>query len=496
MIWLLLIAGCPWVDESTHAASFDRDGDGVSWPDDCDDEDPVRAPDNVEVCGDGVENDCEDGAPDCGLAGEIDPAALPLRYDGATSSRFGWSVAAGDDVDGDGVEDVLVGAPGEEGDAGRIHVLFGPVDDPDDLETTAGDLSDPTGEDYLGYAVALPGDLDGDGAGDLAFGSPSHDVGGEDSGRVDFYMGPMERVPDPRADTWWFAFSEPGALAGYRVTGGGDVDGDGLPDVVTGMPGYAAAATYGGGAAVSAWDPDRGQVTIGAPIRGTVEDQGLGTGVAILRDYDGDGISDVAVGGGGAVSTGQASAGVLLLFLGPLEGDQESEDADVSIPGDRAGDHLGTAVAAVGDTDGDGLDDLIVGAVGAGRAWVLGAGARDDLGEAIVRADGPEGEATGEEVFAAGDMDADGVPDAVVSAMEMGVSKAWILPGSARGTVDLDTGATRMAGTRGAYFGRGASPAGDLDGDGAPDLLVGAPFDASTGVVTGAVYLVPGAPGL
>lgn len=301
-----------------------------------------------------------DAAPDLVLAGE------------AAGDRFGHAVAGAGDVNGDGHADLLVGAPGWEpgggqgADWGRVYVFFGgdpggpaPLDSLPDLV-----LSGESAGDEFGRAVAGLGDLDGDGFADLGVGAPRRDCldpPAENVGRAYVFLGgdpggpaPPDSVPD-----WVLDGTGAGDYFGWSIAGLGDVNGDLAPDVGVSSLLRSAAYVFWGGDPAGAAPPDDQADLV---LQGEDSGDRFGYALAGAGDVDGDGLADVLV---GALlnDAGGPDAGRAYVFRGRTAPDTAAAAAaDRIFTGAAAGDWFGRAVAGVGDLDQDGYDEVLVGA--------------------------------------------------------------------------------------------------------------------------------------
>ncbi len=385
-----------------------------------------------------------------------DPAAHHLfTFDGDTpDGRFGSAVGAAGDVNGDGFADLVVGAPHADGvgfSSGLARVLSGA----DGTELFAFEGDSPS--DWLGFSVDGAGDVDGDGFADLVVGSP---LGTPQAGSAKVFSG--------RDGTLLYAWSgdAPGDRFGNAVSRAGDVNGDGFADVLVGAP-YADSTGLNAGCARVYSGVD------GSVLRALAGSAGdfFGSAVSAAGDANSDGFADFLVGVPFS-DVGAFNAGSACVFSGV--GDAVLH----AFHGSGIGDQLGNDVGEAGDVDGDGLNDFLLGVPGADAAGI-------DSGAAEVRAgsDGSvlllvPGSSSGEylgAVAAAGDVDGDGRDDVAVGAASSDAG------GNEAGTVRIVSGASGLdlAAFHGEatfdWFGAALARLGDANGDGRTDLAVGAP---------------------
>lgn len=401
--------------------------------------------------------------------------------------------------------------------------------------------------DHAGNSIAAAGDLNDDGVDDLIVAARSHDTGGTDSGAAYVLYGSTDGFA-ALVDLDSLAAGEGGFRiqgeaggdnAAFAVSGHGDVNGDGIDDVLIGTllndsGGGAAGAAYVVYGDASAFGS---LVDLDAIAAGTggfkIQGESFGDQAgpaAMAGDVNGDGFADVLIGAYNN-DAGGANAGAAYVVFGQSGGPGGLVNLDAvaagtggfKIQGETAGDVAGNNVAAAGDVNGDGLDDVIVGARGndsggsaAGAAYVVFGTASSttptiDL-DAVALGTGGfkiQGEAAnnlaGWSVAAAGDVDGDSYDDVIIGATRAGGGAAYVVYGSAAtpsAPVDLDAVAAGTGGfkivaeTTGDSVGWSVAAAGDVNGDGQGDLIVGADkAPGGDGTDTGAAYVVFGREG-
>jgi FG-GAP repeat/FG-GAP-like repeat len=454
-------------------------------------------------------------------------------------AQFGFSVATAGDVNGDGFSDVIIGAPNYdngETDEGRAFVYYGSASSLS--ETPVWDTEGNQTNAYYGWSVATAGDVNADGFSDVIIGAPNYDNGETDEGRAYVYHGSVTGLPD--SPDWIAESNEAGAQFGYSVATAGDVNGDGYSDVIIGAPYYnqadegAAFVYHGSSSGLSAtaeWIAEMegsdyyfGWSVAGAGdvngdgyadvIIGRVTEEysgctvylgspsGLPVGrfpyswyidsiggehvsVSTAGDVNGDGYSDILIGiphyGYG---TSQANEGCALLYYGSSSGISSQDSWRVESK--RGGSQFGYSVATAGDVNGDGYSDIIIGSPRynngqqyEGMAFLYPGSASGPAKTHTWAVESNQaGAQMGWSVSSAGDVNGDGYSDVIVGAIayasgETNEGRAFVYHGSDSGlstTVDwIGEGDQGFS-----YYGNSVAAAGDVNGDGYSDVIIGA----------------------
>jgi hypothetical protein len=477
---------------------------------------------------------------------EINDATVngPTLSDGDT---FGIGIAGLGDLNGDGVEDIAVGASGDdEGGTGRgaVHILFlntdGSVDSTVEINSsTVPGISLLNGDGLGAFSIANIGDLNDDGVIDIAVPAAGNDQTYTDSGAIHlFFMNTDGSVDStvqindattngPSLDNWTYM---------YAVAGLGDLNDDGVEDILMGSPGgYAGAYNYG--AAHIAFMNTDGSVdstiridhnTTNAPPLGSPNrhyNDWFGVAVANVGDLDGDGITDIAVGAHISDYAGTDRGAVYVMFLnedGSVKGFSRIDDASTNGPVLTNADQFGLGLAGIGDLNGDGVLDIAAGANGddaggssRGAIHILflnpltvtvSEDAPTFLSTVEINdetANGPvlsDSDWFGYASANIGDLNDDGVNDIVVGAVHDdngGTSRGAVhilfmnTDGSVDSTVEINDGTSNgPVLSDDDLFGISVAGLGDLNADGVEDIAVGASGDDEGGTGRGAVHIL------
>ncbi len=381
------------------------------------------------------------------------------------------------DLNGDGFADVVIGASSANVGIGQVYVYRG---------SAAGlSVANPTvlsgqgiGNEFFGESVASAGDVNGDGYGDLIIGA--HYAAG--TGQAYIYLGGANGITANQQPVTLTGPDGDHGEFGISVSSAGDVNGDGYADVVVGaeevVDNRGRAYIYLGSAAgVSATQSPvvlTGPDGVGGP---GAPDGYFGHSVASAGDVNGDGFGDLIVGAAGVPRA--------YVYYGSASGlSATATPVTLSPPGGN-GVSFGQAAAGAGDLNGDGYADVIVGDPAAnifdGRAYVYwGSSAGVSATQpplVLATAQGDAGDFGGS-VSSAGDIDGDGYADLIVGADAVGndAGQAYVFFGGASDSL-VTTQPVVLTGLTGVAGGFGApvAGAGDIDGDGFADVMVSAP---------------------
>ena len=473
----------------------------------------------------------------------------------------GKSVSSAGDINGDGIDDIIVGASGvdvggREG-AGQSYVLFGSTDGfPENINLSSLDgsngfvLNGIDAGDASGISVGAAGDVNGDGIDDIIVGAnapntnnpgEAYVIFGSDSG----FPASIELSSLDGSNGFTILGSNSGDQAGIAVSSAGDINGDGIDDVIIGASTADPNGDKSGKSYVIFGRADGFDASIelssldgsnGFALSGVSEGDYSGGSVSAAGDINGDGFDDIIIGarfanpGPGGEYGGPSYLGEAYVVFGsdssfPAQinlADLNGSDGFV-IMHPTAYDGLGSSVSGAGDINGDGFDDIIIGAAGIATSKygpltsatyvVFGSAEGFSASLDLTSLDGSNGfvvpsssDAFGSSVSAAGDVNGDGLDDIIIGASGsrfVNTETSYVIFGSTDGfpssitlyTLDPADGFV-IDGLRSAdYAGSSVSAAGDVNGDGFDDLIIGALGASVNGEsFVGQSYVVFGGP--
>lgn len=436
----------------------------------------------------------DDTALESGIIGVSDtiPASAESFFESPASSwtaegdqadaQFGYCVASAGDVNGDGYDDVIIGADGYDNgqtDEGRAFVYLGSASGLSATSSWTAESDQSLA--HFGYSVAPAGDVNGDGYDDVIIGAWGYDNGEDDEGRAYLYLGSSTGLSV--TPSWTVESDQVSALLGASVAAAGDVNGDGFDDVIIGVRDYNGDGGGEGRACLYLGSSSALSTIPSWAVEGGQADAQFGSCVASAGDVNGDGFDDIIVGARG-YDNGETDEGRVCLYLGSLSG--PSTTPSWIAEGNQAHAQFGSSVAAAGDVNGDGFGDVVIGAHWfedgeweEGRAYLY-------LGSASGLSVTPSWTAEGDQVSAhfgvsvssVGDVNDDGCDDVAIGALfydngEMNEGRVNLYLGSTSGLSATPSWTVESNQTE-ARFGCSVAPAGDVNDDGFDDIIVGA----------------------
>ncbi len=469
----------------------------------------------------------------------------------AAGDLAGASVSNAGDVNGDGIDDYIVGARSNDlgaANSGAAYVIYGRTGPRGTLDLTNlaasegfrifGDIAN----DLLGISVSGAGDVNNDGIDDIIVGTHRGDDGGTDAGETYVIYGQsgstrgtLDLTNLTNADGFAIQGDTIDDYSGYSVSAAGDINGDGIDDIIIGAWGVDTGGSYAGAAyVIYGQTTTRGRIdltnltsTEGFIIQGDAAGDYAGFSVSGTGDVNGDGIDDMIIGAKNGDNGGNNAGEAYVIYgrtgtRGTLDLTNLTSTDGFIIQGDDPNETAGHAVSGAGDINGDGIGDLLVGAilgtdggVQAGQVYVIygrAGTARTSLDMTtlaasdgfVIQANG-DYDNVGASVSAAGDINGDGIGDLIVGGprgYDGGIyaGEAYVIfgkSGATRGRIDL----ANLAATDGLiiqgdaerdFAGGSVSAAGDVNNDGIDDLIVGAGGGDDGGANAGEAYIIYG----
>ncbi len=507
---LLFLTGCGSIDwcarfnldcEADVIREEVVDSDSDVWPDtnDCNPTNPAVFPFAAESC-DGVDNDCD---------GEIDEEVSTTYYLDADGDGFpiegsilrvclglpgpdGWIAdPAAWDCD-DSSSDTFPGAPEScdgadndcdgETDEGALATFYLDAD-----SDTYGDPDLPVEGCFAveGYTRAATDCDDDDGSVYPDAPEACDDVDADCDGRL------TDCSTELPAARWWSEQED--ELAGWAVAGAGDVDGDGLADVLIGAQGFISDGATNTGAAYLITGLTSGSLSEAAiRLHGPSGSDFTGYSVEGIGDLDGDGFDDILV---GASNGGEEGQGMAWLVAGPITASARIDEVGVALFGGEEGSYTGVSVAGLhGDSVLVSAPYSDAGGQEAGLVYLAQPGSEDavlsDIGESFI---GTAGSLAGWSTDCAGDTDGDGSHEALIGAPGYGGGEGavWLVDGEVGADIPDVAHRTFLGGT-GYHAGAAVAGHADINGDGLSDILIGAYGHEGGGVGAGAVFAIAG----
>ena len=455
---------------------------------------------------------------------------------------FGRSVAGIGDLNNDGIEDIAVGAQGDDTggtDRGAVYILFMNTDgtaksSPAPVQIASGINGGPTltDGDSFGYSIANMGDLNGDGVIDLAVNAFSDDTGGSATGAVYILFmktdGGVDSFVKIADNTNGGPSLDASDRFGIGLANMGDLNNDGVTDLAAGAFGDDTGNTDRGGVYIinlKTISPDgNGSVSSSAEINDSTtngptltDDDRFGTSVANIGDLNNDGVDDIVVGARADDNGGTDRGAIHIMFLntdGSVDSTVEINDATTNGPVLSDGDRFGISVANIGDLNNDGVNDIAAGALddngGTDRGaihimFMTTAGAMASATVEINSASSPgpsiiDGDFFGASIANIGDLNNDGVDDLAVGARDdddggSGRGAVHILymntDGSIDSTVEINSATSNgpvLSDADG--LGNAIANIGDLNNDGVNDIAVAANKDDAGGDLRGTIHIM------
>ncbi|MFN8546429.1 MAG: FG-GAP-like repeat-containing protein [Candidatus Eisenbacteria bacterium] len=432
----------------------------------------------------------------------VSQSASWTQEGGQVGALFGVAVATAGDVNGDGYSDLVVGAQSYdngEADEGRAYLYLGSATGAASAPVWTAEGNQVAGA--FGGRVAPAGDVNGDGYDDVLVVATTYDNGESNEGKAYLYLGTSGGLaPTP---SWTAEGNQADALLGQAAGTAGDVNGDGYADVIIGVRSWDNGEANEGRVLVYHGSASGLSATPAWSIESNQAGAELGYSAAGAGDVNGDGYADVIV-AAYLYDNGETNEGKVWAYLGSSSG--LSTTAAWSVESNQANAWLGGRVATAGDVDGDGYADVLIaarlydnGETDEGKVWLYRGSSSGPLATSSWNAEGNQASASlGRWLDTCGDVNGDGYADVILGAYqfdnpEADEGRAWVYYGSGVG-LSTDPAWIGESDQAGAQLGFSLGTAGDVNGDGYSDILVGAYGYDNGEADEGRAYVYDGAP--
>ena len=475
---------CDCISDTTYPSST---------PGDCDDTDPAVNSNAEEICGDGVDNNCDGSANGCGLES---PYSLEndIFYVGDVSKDYvGAGLTSGillGDSKGVVVAILAIEADSIVDNVGRVDIV--------ELEFREFDETDPApeffssetriwGTEVSSFGSSLIGDqdLNGDGDHDLLIGASYATVSGNVGvGVVSVFLGPLQG--EKTLDDADFLFT--GENSNDRFGDSASIRAA-QQKVWIGAPNYDDPTVNGGAVFIFAIEDGAVQSNSSAiQINSEISTSRFGSSISSSVDANGDGVDDIAVGAMGFGS----SKGSAYVFWGSVSSGRSAQDADVIIRGDEPLAEIGKNIDFVGDLTGSGYPELVLASSSLDKLFLHSANESGELqtANASITIQGPADSSAGSSFENIGDFNGDGQDDFAIGGNIASV--VYLLYGPLSGDYDLATDAVILEDRGDDQVGISLTSVGDINGDGLSEFLIGAQISSSNRFKSGTVFLVEG----
>ncbi|MCF0063966.1 FG-GAP-like repeat-containing protein [Dyadobacter chenwenxiniae] len=436
-----------------------------------------------------------------GSAAGINLLAANILESNQEKAQFGYCSAGAGDVNGDGYNDVLVGAyaydKGHDNE-GAVFVHLGSAVGINNNASVVLEGNQINAQ--YGWSAATAGDVNGDGYSDIIVGSYLYDYGQTNEGAVFVYHGSAQGIKASAAIR--LESNQPEAKQGIAVACAGDVNGEGYSDVMIGIWQYDKGENNEGAVVIHHGSPNGLISSPASTLESNQADAGMGWSVKSAGDVNGDGYSDIIT-GANTYDTGQTDEGAAFVWLGMADGLNKTYGTQLEMNQPEA--LFGSFISSAGDLNGDGYGDVAIaafyydsGQTSEGAVFIFhGSAAGLDVVPNQILESNQEYASMGS-TSSAGDINGDGYGDLIVGMPLFGGNDAgavFIYTGSPAGINSNIKTIIYGKQEDDAYFGNSVSCAGDVNGDGFSDIIIGSPgLLVSSPADQGAAFVYHGSP--